>query len=544
MTDESNVIVIGKVDDASGSRLLIQYEAQSGTRHEWVPRDAVKRQEPLSDGRTAFVLGYAETEAGEYEPDRQFVGAAMPMVTEENDIIVVSALENDEELPELAFDDSRPVFTQGADQEIPTIIAIGEDGEELPEDVWGGALLTGGRFETVCDWDFVPTVLPAYVPVQEESSETMMPRMQRVNDKKGEANVFLAFNPNYRSAREPAGAHLGTFSSRYFALDYPTVARPLLQRAAQNGWQASVLAYDRGKKMRIDCDVMGAMHAGGGGAGSHADLMRKGWTSMAQSDSGWLMEETMKDLQEQVHRVWRYGFSIHNSLDGNGSFRVQAVARRNACTNAGVIGGQRTLMSMRHTKGVMEPIDWDDFADTIDAVITDAQRGLGHVEALKYIPLEEHMFERLLTLCERAGLVSWPRQSKDGTLQGSHMWHLFGHGWTTPSESWVRVEGDSKKTLYHAYQVLTGAITHKPEWRTKGRVLKGHTVNLDTFDRRLAKVDALLTGLGVDTMQKYSSTLGHPIGLTDWDGLREFGVPALDDVPTATEVLRVLNNEE
>ena len=81
MTDESNVIVIGKVDDASGSRLLIQYEAQSGTRHEWVPRYAVKRQEPLSDGRTAFVLGYAETEEGEYEPDRQFVGAAMPMVT-------------------------------------------------------------------------------------------------------------------------------------------------------------------------------------------------------------------------------------------------------------------------------------------------------------------------------------------------------------------------------------------------------------------------------------------------------------------------------
>ena len=192
----------------------------------------------------------------------------------------------------------------------------------------------------------------------------------------------------------------------------------------------------------------------------------------------------------------------------------------------------------------MEAIDWDDFADTIDAVITDAQRGLGHVEALKYIPLEEQMFERLLTLCERAGLVNWPRQNKDGVLQGSHMWHLFGHGWTTPSEAWVRVEGDSKKTLYHAYQVLTGAITHKPEWRTKGRVLKGHTINLDTFDRRLAKVDALLTGLGVDTMQKFASDLGRPITIADWDGLREFGVPALDDVPTATEVLRVLNNEE
>ena len=72
MTEQT--IVIGKVDDASGPRVLIQYEAQSGTRHEWVPRDAIVRQEPLSDGRTAFVLGPVDVDGEEYEPQEQFKG--------------------------------------------------------------------------------------------------------------------------------------------------------------------------------------------------------------------------------------------------------------------------------------------------------------------------------------------------------------------------------------------------------------------------------------------------------------------------------------
>ena len=94
--------------------------------------------------------------------------------------------------------------------------------------------------------------------------------------------------------------------------------------------------------------------------------------------------------------------------------------------------------------------------------------------------------------------------------------------------------------------MLTGAITHKPEWRTKGRILKGKTLKMGTFDSRLRKVDALLTGLGRDTMQTYAREVGGPIQPEDWSDLQAYvtekGVIGLgDDVPTATEVLRVLS---
>ena len=385
-------------------------------------------------------------------------------------------------------------------------------------------------------------MLPAYVPVldeeesQKRGAQVTAPRMQRVNNKKGESAVFLGFNPNFRSAREPAGALLGTYSDRYYALSYPKVYRPILQKAAENGWQASVLSFERGRKARLDCDVMGAVHK---------MVPSANWSTVAEPDSGWLAEETVAGLQEQVHRMWRYGFSIHNTLDGNGSFKVQAVARRLACTNAGVIGAQQNILSMRHTKGVMTPVDWDEFAVTIDDVIVNAQRGLGHVEALKHVRLEDEAFQRLLTLSERAGLISWPRANKDGELTGSHMWELFGHGWANPSEAWVR-SGEDQGTLFHAYQVLTGAITHKPEWRAKKRVLKGNTLNMNTFNDRLHKIDALFTTLGTTTMKDYSRTVGRPIAPEDWDDFHSFvaeeGVTGLgDNIPTASEVLSVLN---
>lgn len=530
------IIVIGKVDDTSGTRVLIQYEAQSGTRHEWVPKEAIVRQEPLSDGRTAFVLGSHSDNAIAQD---QFKGPAAPMVNDGPDIAVVSALENGEKVPEVSFDDSRPVFQVEA---APTIIITGEDGEDVLTDVWGGALLSGGRFDTICDWDFEPVMLPAYVPVQEGKSETMSPRMQRANKENGETAVYLGFNPNFKSAREPAGALLGTYSDRYYALSYPKVFRPILQKSAENGWQASVLAFKRGKQARLDCDVTGAVHHAGTGYGTG---LGEDWSTVAEPDSGWLAPETVTGLQEQVHKMWRYGFSIHNSLDGRGSFRVQAVARRLACTNAGVIGGQQTIHSLRHTEGNLGEIDWDEFATTIDSVIVDAQRGLGHVEALKNVRLEDQAFQRLLTLSERAGLVAWPRPKKDGELIGNHMWELFGHGWTNPSEPWVRA-GEDQGTLFHAYQVMTGAITHKPEWKSKNRILKGSTLQLSSVDDRLRKVDALFTGLGTATMKGYSKTIGRPIAPEDWSDFHSFvseeGVTGLGDrIPTASEVLSVLH---
>jgi hypothetical protein len=193
----------------------------------------------------------------------------------------------------------------------------------------------------------------------------------------------------------------------------------------------------------------------------------------------------------------------------------------------------------------MKDIDWEEFAGVIDSVIVDAQQGLGHIEAMKNIPLERQLFERLIMLCERAGLVKLPKKDKDGVIRGQHMWHLLEHGWSNPHEHWIRVEGESRQTLYHAYQILTGAITHKPEWKTDGRILKGRTLTMGTFEGKLRKVDTLMRGIGIETMAHYSSEIDRPIKDTDWDDMRHFvtekGVLSLGDhIPTASQVLASL----
>jgi len=188
--NEERVIVIGKVKESSGSHILLRYEAQTSARNTWIPRSVIMRQVALSDGRTAFVLEPNETEDGEFEQTKQrFMGSSAPLANDSVDIEVTSALENDEPLPEHIFDDDKPIYF-ATDGETPSIEI--EDSE---------------IFETE-RWDFVPTIVTAYVAVPEKTNA--FARMQRVNDGRGDPAIRLVFNPNYIDHRRPAGAFLGS----------------------------------------------------------------------------------------------------------------------------------------------------------------------------------------------------------------------------------------------------------------------------------------------------------------------------------------------
>ena len=67
------------------------------------------------------------------------------------------------------------------------------------------------------------------------------------------------------------------------------------------------------------------------------------------------------------------------------------------------------------------------------------------------------------------------------------MWRVLGAGWTKPAEDWVAVEPEDAGTLYHVYNILTGAVTHKPEWTDGKQVLKGKVLQMDAVSDRLSK---------------------------------------------------------
>jgi len=444
------------------------------------------------------------------------------------DIEIVAALESGEELPEST--DEVPAWDVGID--IESMLVVVEDGEEIDESVWTNSLFAAGRISDACDWRFRPRVLPAFVPVEEGNSRGgMAARMARVNNKQGDATQFHIFNPNFESDKEPAGAHLGCVSGRYFALPYEAVVQPLLDNAARNGWQSSVTAYNRGKKMRMDCDVAGVANTR-----EEAAERLKGHNLNAILDSNYIQEVASK-----LHRIWKYGFTIFNSLDGTGSLRVQAASMRLLCANGQTSGTSRNLFTLSHNKGIMEPYDWDSMADSINDVIVEAQAGLVAVESMAQIPLLGNMFERLITLCTRRGLLSLPKEDNKGNLKSNLMWRLFGHGWTNPNESWVAVPEEQKGTLFHAYQVMSGAITHQPEWTDGESKLKGRKSGLATYNSRLRALDEVFGGLGHTIMGDAKEAHGQPVTgpqlltyVQESDGLN-----ALNDVMPITELLSV-----
>ena len=51
-------------------------------------------------------------------------------------------------------------------------------------------------------------------------------------------------------------------------------------------------------------------------------------------------------------------------------------------------------------------------------------------------------------------------------------------------------------SLFHVYNILTGAVTHKPEYRdTDGTYLKGRVLSMDAVTDRLGTIHNMLTDL-------------------------------------------------
>ena len=130
-------------------------------------------------------------------------------------------------------------------------------------------------------------------------------------------------------------------------------------------------------------------------------------------------------------------------------------------------------------------------------VIETAAQEILVTESMKDITVDRNTFEKLMTICERKGLISKPKVKHDdngnvSALTGGHMWRLMGQGWTNPSEPWVAINNEDRGSLFHVYNILTGAVTHKPAWTDGKTVLNGSALNFNTFTDRLQTVHKVL----------------------------------------------------
>ena len=474
----TEVVLIGKVTGSTPNFVELEYPSTAGVHSIRLPRVMVSRFERLSNDRVAVQVRPDDSERGQSLAN-EIVNEHAPLHITAEQMTIVSAFENSEPIPDTEYeevDDETPMW---ATQSAP-MISVGVDGEDVTfvdeSGPFSEMLYSGGRNKKASiDWDFDPFRKPAFVMHGDENNDRMGATIARVNNEKGEPEAYHIFNPLYASENRPAGAYLGTFSKSYYPMPYRKGFGVPLDMAAEKGWPAQVLAWNEGKQAACFIDVTNNVDWDKANAGL-------GWNKKGFANQG----------------DYRVGIAIYNSLDGSSAYKIQAIAQKLACSNGQVMGDRATLISLKHTNGVLGQYDFEGLGETIMDVIETAAREILVTESMKDIKVDRNTFEKLMTICERKGLITKPRVKRDDkgnvtALTSGHMWRLMGQGWINPSEPWVAINNEDRGSLFHVYNILTGAITHKPSW-TDGSAapLGGSVLNFNTFTERLQTVHKVL----------------------------------------------------
>jgi len=469
----TEVVIIGKVTGSTPNFVQLEYPSTAGVHSIRLPRVMVSRFERISNDRIAVQVRPDDSEKGLALSD-EIVNQHAPLHITAEQMTIVSAFENNEPIPDTEYEEVNDEVPMWTAQAAPTISV---DGQTVTEEAgpFSDMLYAGGRNKKVSiDWDFEPVRKPAFVMHGDEDNETMGATIARVNNEKGEPSAFHIFNPLYADDKRPAGAYLGTFSASYYPLSYRKGFGAPMEMAAEKGWPAQVLAWNEGKQAACFIDVTSNVDWDKANAGL-------GWNKKGFANQG----------------DYRVGIAIYNSLDGSSAYKIQAVAQKLACSNGQVMGDRATVVSLKHTNGILGQFDFEELGATIIDVIETAAQEILVTESMKDITVDRNTFEKLMTICERKGLIKKPRVKRDdngnvSALTGGHMWRLMGQGWTNPSEPWVAINNEDRGSLFHVYNILTGAVTHKPTWTDGKTVLSGSTLNFNTFTDRLQTVHKVL----------------------------------------------------
>ena len=299
------------------------------------PREAVEVIH-LPDKRALCIVSEMKTSGGTFRPSFIFKGAREPaqptdelaitltdMVEQEAAtknirayILIWEAQELEAKMEEEATSDG---FEELFQPDEPTVVMA--ELEEVPEWIegepaWGGFLIAGGRVHKTAPWDFTPAFLPNHVVVDGEAI--------RVNKIDGTAGSWSVLNPLLASEKRPAGARLGSVSDRYYTLSHPRWVNPILKYAKKSSIKTAVTSWNEGAKCRVDLDVTEAKQ-----------IRKKAAEALKKREGKFLDTDSLSEASKSIEGLYKFGFTINNSLDGRGSFGTYGSALRVYCQNLG-----------------------------------------------------------------------------------------------------------------------------------------------------------------------------------------------------------------
>ena len=455
-------------------------------------------------------------------------------------------------------DDSTPVFAPSSAGSGQVQTTTPGDSENITSTAWGGALLSGGRERSVVPWRYTPQKVPGYIMVQADAESAPVP--VRVNKDNGNPAAFHIMNPELANDSMPGGACLGTVSDAYHLLPHTTVFDPIMKWADQEGLKTHVTSYNNGAKARLDLDVSQAAQSRKIAAERNKAAGHK-----------WLDTSTHGSMIDKLDGLYKYGFAIHNSVDGSGALSVQGQALRVYCNNLASMGGIDTVLRLRHNNGIMADIDWNKFGETVVNATAELQAWLVNQELLAHLPLDVQLFDKLSVAASKLNILSLPTvKVEDETtgkfsLQRGYLWRVISSGYVNGHTGasgadlpFVKVNREQNGTAYHALQCYTGAITHKPEWSSADgkQSMAGNVLSLEGTTKKLQTINDMFTGLCDSAYEAYMESTGaDALTVADMPKVAQFVTEnphvlkvglgnnrskALVDIPTVEESLLVV----
>jgi len=526
MTKQRITMIADKVKkNESGTVVSLHYAAVGGDNTiTMVPADSLTAMK-IQKGEYLCKVSEFETPGGTFRPKMVFKGDREPVQpSSELHIDLIDMVEQG-----AAEENLRKRIKAG--ETITTgdnNVAMGADIPEIAEDVWDGALLKGGRAKKTAPWNFIPDYLPNFV-YNQQTGEFI-----RVNKRNGSAATWSVFNPALKSQEREAGALLGSVSDRYHLLPHPQWVEPMLRYAEMSNINSSVTAWNDGARCRVDLDVTQA-----------AQTRKAASAQLKEKGHSFLSTDAFSEAAQNLDGLYKFGFTINNSLDGRSSFSVHGGALRVYCSNLAVAGGIKTALNLRHTKGVMADIDWDVLGLDLVNATAELNEWLVNTELLSWVPMDMQLMDKLMNVMEQNNIgLSPPRVTKDKetlevkNVNRSYMDLALSQGWKDPNLYYVR-SADEKDTAYHALQCFTGAITHKPTVFDDKRKLEGTALGMDTLDGRLARVNDVFTDLLDNTLfatEDYECKLSDKETFTEYIAKENLVEEWLGDIPGYTEV--------
>ena len=528
MTKQEIIMIADKVKkNESGTVVSLHYSAIGGENTiTLVPFDSLTTFQ-IKKGEYLCKVSEFETPGGTFRPKMVFKGDREPMQpSSELHIELIDMVEQgaaEENLIARINDTPTAELTKGIE-----FAKIWEAEEvDASADVWDGALLKGGRAKKTAPWNFTPVFLPNFVYDEQEGE------FVRVNKHNVSAATWSIFNPPMKSDNRPAGALMGSVSDRYHVLPHPQWVEPMLRYAEMSNINSSVTAWNDGARCRVDLDVTQA-----------AQTRKAASAQLKEKGHNFLSTDAFSEAAQNLDGLYKFGFTINNSLDGRSSFSVHGGALRVYCSNLAVAGGIKTALNLRHTKGVMADIDWDVLGLDLVNATAELNEWLVNTELLSWVPMDMQLMDKLMNVMEQNNIgLSPPRVIKDKETQEvknvnrSHMDLAVAQGWKDPNLYYVKA-ADEKNTAYHALQCFTGAITHKPTVFDDKRKLDGTALGMDTLDGRLKRVNDVFTDLLDNTLFKIEgqANLSYKESISKHIEEENLVEEWLGDIPGYTEV--------